>query len=647
MALITWLNKDADFPDDDPQGMWRDIDANEVKLVVNTNQNELPATIAAAVDALEETIDTAKQDTLVSGTNIKTVQGNSIVGSGDVVLISDGISNGSMLAPTQNVVFDALTGKQATLVSGTNIKTINGSSILGSGNLSLSALTGLAFNLGATAVADGATDDRAAIQTAYDTAYTAGERVFYLPAGNYFMGIVAGTGIYANLFIKPGTYLFGDGDATIITRDPAETEGYAITYDRTAHNAADLEDRNYALLNFRIIGATIGRGFEQPGTSENDGGIFLAVATNRSNRVLISGVTVEHPNKEAIAVWDAEEVIIKHCKVYDCNHDAYNPQLIRSLILTNNYSYGCNFAVEYDGRRSGGVRTDALIANNEFVNTYEYGIGVQAGDRVKISNNLLVGQQGSTTVTFQSIGIYLLPNQGAIDMLEVSGNQITNFIQGGLSNSTPDTSDNVISRLIVKGNTFLYNGENCVRLKSFSTAKILHTEITGNTCNYWNRIDNGSAHQWSAIHLENIDNVSVHGNNFRNVTNGTRNDPLFIKNTSNVRFFNNDCTGPATAFNSTLEIKTDGTNTGLVSFNNPGLSGSASGFSTIKESIVPTGTINGVNMAFVLPDTPASGTLKLFADGIRLTIDEDFTLSGANITMLWAPETTILADYRL
>ena len=54
-----------------------------------------------------------KQDALVSGTNIKTVNSTSLLGSGDVSV-------------------------QETLVSGTNIKTINNNSILGSGNLTIS-----------------------------------------------------------------------------------------------------------------------------------------------------------------------------------------------------------------------------------------------------------------------------------------------------------------------------------------------------------------------------------------------------------------------------------------------------------------------------------------------------------------------------
>jgi hypothetical protein len=69
---------------------------------------------------------TGKQPILVSGTNIKTVNSNSLLGSGDVAV-------------------------QETLVSGTNIKTINSTSLLGSGNISVAPATGI----DATAIADG------------------------------------------------------------------------------------------------------------------------------------------------------------------------------------------------------------------------------------------------------------------------------------------------------------------------------------------------------------------------------------------------------------------------------------------------------------------------------------------------------------
>lgn len=86
---------------------------------------------------------TGAQPTLVSGTNIKTINGNSIVGEGDIVLTktSLGLSNVDNTSdankPISTATQTALDSKQATLVSGTNIKTINSNSILGSGNLSI------------------------------------------------------------------------------------------------------------------------------------------------------------------------------------------------------------------------------------------------------------------------------------------------------------------------------------------------------------------------------------------------------------------------------------------------------------------------------------------------------------------------------
>lgn len=79
-----------------------------------------PAAIGVSVQAYDADltswaaiVPSTKQDTLVSGTNIKTINSTSLLGSGDVAV-------------------------QPTLVSGTNIKTIGGQSILGSGDLTVS-----------------------------------------------------------------------------------------------------------------------------------------------------------------------------------------------------------------------------------------------------------------------------------------------------------------------------------------------------------------------------------------------------------------------------------------------------------------------------------------------------------------------------
>lgn len=68
---------------------------------------------------------TGKQDTLVSGSNIKTINGETLLGAGNIVIESAGDSN-----------------KQDKLISGFNIKSINGVSLLGSGNINITGGTG-------------------------------------------------------------------------------------------------------------------------------------------------------------------------------------------------------------------------------------------------------------------------------------------------------------------------------------------------------------------------------------------------------------------------------------------------------------------------------------------------------------------------
>lgn len=144
------------------------------------------------VNDIRDGLQNNKQDKLVSGTNIKTINGNSILGSGNITISGGGstqdLSNyvdltsnqtitgtknlkniyitgylydadasagetGNFLTPSGNSVKwtsiynycygkdamdELLDNKQNTLVSGTNIKTINGNSILGSGNITIS-----------------------------------------------------------------------------------------------------------------------------------------------------------------------------------------------------------------------------------------------------------------------------------------------------------------------------------------------------------------------------------------------------------------------------------------------------------------------------------------------------------------------------
>lgn len=87
----------------------------------------------------------SKQDVLVSGQNIKTINGNSLLGSGNLeiqgggssITVDDTLSTTSTNPVQNKVITEKINTKQDSLVSGTNIKTINSTSLLGSGNISI------------------------------------------------------------------------------------------------------------------------------------------------------------------------------------------------------------------------------------------------------------------------------------------------------------------------------------------------------------------------------------------------------------------------------------------------------------------------------------------------------------------------------
>ena len=132
-----------------------EIPQNTSELVNDSdfvNSSEVSTEIQTAI--------ATKQDTLVSGTNIKTINNNSLLGSGNInitsgtstdVLINDSsitvnnvanIKTNGVYNDTTNKIatMSDISTKQDTLVSGTNIKTINNNSLLGSGNLQLNGI---------------------------------------------------------------------------------------------------------------------------------------------------------------------------------------------------------------------------------------------------------------------------------------------------------------------------------------------------------------------------------------------------------------------------------------------------------------------------------------------------------------------------
>ena len=87
-------------------------------------------------------------ENLVSLDNVKTINGESIIGVGNIEITSSEINRSEYYKKDEIDAF--LIGKQNTLISGTNIKTINNNSILGVGNLNIADHSSEINNLKAT-----------------------------------------------------------------------------------------------------------------------------------------------------------------------------------------------------------------------------------------------------------------------------------------------------------------------------------------------------------------------------------------------------------------------------------------------------------------------------------------------------------------
>jgi hypothetical protein len=127
--------------------------SNTVELGVNTTGNYV-STINAGSGITVSGSGTENASVTI-GTQLKTINGESLAGTGNIVITGSGTGASSLTdfgitatASELNYVDGVtspiqtqLSGKQATLVSGSSIKTINGTSLLGSGDLTISGGT--------------------------------------------------------------------------------------------------------------------------------------------------------------------------------------------------------------------------------------------------------------------------------------------------------------------------------------------------------------------------------------------------------------------------------------------------------------------------------------------------------------------------
>lgn len=128
----------------------------------------------------QEFLDLVRQEAIQAGTNISIDTATGVISASGGGAAAWGSITGTLSSQTD--LNSALGGKQATLVSGTNIKTINSASLLGSGNISIGGVPVSFLNVqDYGAVGDGSTDDYAAIQDCINTAVTTGVRTVFFP----------------------------------------------------------------------------------------------------------------------------------------------------------------------------------------------------------------------------------------------------------------------------------------------------------------------------------------------------------------------------------------------------------------------------------------------------------------------------------
>ena len=144
------------------------------------SQSEIDG-IAADVSTLETSLGN-KQDILVSGTNIKTINNQSILGEGNLEITGGEVDLTNYYTKTET---DTKLGtKQNTLVSGTNIKTINGESVLGEGNIEVTIPDATTATSGAMSAADktkldSISNEWTGTQSEYDALTTKEDNIIY------------------------------------------------------------------------------------------------------------------------------------------------------------------------------------------------------------------------------------------------------------------------------------------------------------------------------------------------------------------------------------------------------------------------------------------------------------------------------------
>ena len=190
-ALNLYTNAEIDAMFNPSTSKTTPIDADSVLLVDSGDSNILKKLSWLNIKTtLKSYFDTLYQTILVSGTSIKTINSTDVLGSGDIVV-------------------------QATLVNQTNIKSVNGNSLLGSGNLALEEFIVVALSDETTALTTGT--GKLTFRMPYACKFTK------IPRIN--LNTVSSSGLVTVDIKKNGTTIF----STLLTIDVSEKTSVTAT----------------------------------------------------------------------------------------------------------------------------------------------------------------------------------------------------------------------------------------------------------------------------------------------------------------------------------------------------------------------------------------------------------------------------------
>ena len=183
--------------------------------------------------------DIAVQTPLVSGTSIKTVNSNSLLGSGDIAVQPTLVSGTSIKTVNSTTLLGSGDiAVQPTLVSGTSIKTVNSTSLLGSGDIAVEPVT---YTFGGTGTPTTGTALTPYLRVmAAGTCSTASLVVKTVPSGGSFVASILRSSNGGSTFPDTVTTLTLTTGNRVVTTTPttALAAGDLLRLDISSVNAA-------------------------------------------------------------------------------------------------------------------------------------------------------------------------------------------------------------------------------------------------------------------------------------------------------------------------------------------------------------------------------------------------------------------------